>query len=308
MFPESTVWEAERLRVGLRAEFEREVAEADVLDFARNSGDANPLHIDAAYARSSNFQGRIVHGAFQVGLASALIGMRLPGRNVLLGSVNARFPAPLYFPCRVSVRGEITSWDARLNAGQLRVLVLEAATRTPTAEIVMGFTLHARKDEGGRMKDEPEGRKADSSFILHPSSLRQAVLVTGASGGLGAALVRELSAHYFVLGMVHRRPLDDDLKASSNVAELTADLDEPGWEERVAAVLDGRSLYGVVHAAWPGRRTAVCCNAPTTCWSGSSASAAPIWCGWPGCSSPAPARTAAGSSPSAPSWAAPSPP
>ncbi len=252
MFPEPAVWQAEQLRVGLRAEFEREVAEADVLDFARNSGDANPLHIDAAYARSSNFQGRIVHGAFQVGLASALIGMHLPGRNVLLGSVNARFPAPLYFPCRVSVRGEITSWDPRLNAGQLRVLVLETATRTPTAEIVMGFTLHTRKEEGGRMKDEPEGRKADSSFILPPSSLRRAVLVTGASGGLGAALVRELSARYFILGMVHRRPLEDDLKASANVIELTADLDEPGWEERVAAVLDGRPLYGVVHAAWPG--------------------------------------------------------
>ncbi len=52
--------------------------------------------------------------------------------------------------------------------------------------------------------------------------------------------------------MVHRRPLDDDLKASDHVVELTADLDEPGWEERVAAVLDGRPLYGVVHAAWPG--------------------------------------------------------
>ena len=172
MFPEPAVWEAEQLRVGLRAEFERDVAEADVLDFARNSGDANPLHVDAAYAHSSNFQGRIVHGAFQVGLASALIGMRLPGRNVLLGSVNARFPAPLYFPCRVSVRGEITSWDARLNAGQLRVLVLEAAPRTPTAEIVMGFTLHDGTDEGGRHEPaEPEGRNRPihrSSFVLHP--------------------------------------------------------------------------------------------------------------------------------------------
>ena len=182
MFPEPTVWEAEQLRVGLRAEFEREVAEADVLDFARNSGDANPLHIDAAYARSSNFQGRIVHGAFQVGLASALIGMHLPGRNVLLGSVNARFPAPLYFPCRVSVRGEITSWDPRLNAGQLRVLVLDAATRTPTAEIVMGFTLHEARRAARR---QPAGVAQDTGGLTpRRSPDGRAVLVTGASGGL----------------------------------------------------------------------------------------------------------------------------
>ncbi len=156
MFPEPAVWEAGRLRVGLRAEFERDVTEADVLEFARNSGDANPLHVDASYARSSSFQGRIVHGAFQVGLASALIGMHLPGRNVLLGSVNARFPAPLYFPCRVSVRGEITAWDAGRNAGQLRVVVLEAASRTPTAEVGMGFTLHeALRGDAGERRRQP---------------------------------------------------------------------------------------------------------------------------------------------------------
>src|SRR4051812_43027103 len=116
MFPEPSTWHPGELRVGLRAEFERDVAEADILDFARNSGDCNPLHVDADYARSSNFGGRIAHGAFQVGLASALLGMRLPGRLVLLGSVNARFPSPLFFPCRVVVRGEVTAWDRQLNA------------------------------------------------------------------------------------------------------------------------------------------------------------------------------------------------
>src|SRR5262249_17935929 len=104
MFPEPRVWAAQELRPGLRAEFERDLGEADVLAFARTSGDANPLHVDVEYAGGSNFQGRIVHGAYQVGLASALLGMHLPGRNVLLGSVNARFPPPLYFPCRVVVR------------------------------------------------------------------------------------------------------------------------------------------------------------------------------------------------------------
>src|SRR5690348_1457732 len=111
MFPEPTTWQPDELRPGLRAEFERDVTEADVLDFARNSGDCNPLHVDPGYAASSNFGGRIAHGAFQVGLASALLGMRLPGRRVLLGSVNARFPAPLFFPCRVAVQGEVSAWD-----------------------------------------------------------------------------------------------------------------------------------------------------------------------------------------------------
>src|SRR4051812_2142613 len=98
------------MRVGLTAEFERDLTEADVLAFAASSGDANPLHVDAAYAATTAYGARIVHGAFQVGLASALIGMHLPGRQVLLANVSARFPAPLRFPCRVRVRGEVTTW------------------------------------------------------------------------------------------------------------------------------------------------------------------------------------------------------
>lgn len=82
------------LSVGLAADFERDLSEEDVLSFARDSGDWNPIHVDADYALIRNSRGRIVHGAFQVGLASALLGMHLPGNNVLLGSINARFISP----------------------------------------------------------------------------------------------------------------------------------------------------------------------------------------------------------------------
>mgnify|MGYP001282407411 FL=1 len=106
---EAKLYRAQELRTGLKVSYEREIREEDVLSFARLSGDSNPLHVDADYARESNYRGRIVHGAFQVGLASALLGMHLPGKNVLLGSINSRFPAPLYFPTRAKVSGEITS-------------------------------------------------------------------------------------------------------------------------------------------------------------------------------------------------------
>jgi 3-oxoacyl-[acyl-carrier protein] reductase len=243
MFPEPAAWRPEQLRPGLRAEFERDVTEADVLAFARNSGDCNPLHVDPGYARASNFRGRIAHGAFQVGLASALLGMHLPGRSVLLGSVNARFPSPLFFPCRVLVRGEITAWDRGLNAGQLRVSVLEAAARTPTAEVVMGFTLH---------ESRPQAPAAAPCAVRGPAGTGPVVLITGASGGIGAALVRGLAARYSVLALANRRPLAEDLLALPNVVEVRADLGDRSWEERVLPALGGRPLFGVVHAAWPG--------------------------------------------------------
>src|SRR5438477_12025699 len=142
MYPEPQAYSPDDLRVGLTAEFEQDVTEADVLDFARTSGDFNPLHVDAAYAGRTTFRGRIAHGAYQVGLASALVGMYLPGKHVLLGSVNARFPSPLYFPGRVKVRGDITSWNREQLAGQLKAIVLDKVKGVPTAEVLMGFTFH----------------------------------------------------------------------------------------------------------------------------------------------------------------------
>lgn len=242
MFPEARVWSSEDLRVGLRADFERAISVEDVLEFATLSGDGNPLHVDPEYARTSNYQGRIVHGAFQVGLASALVGMHLPGRNVLLGSINARFPAPLYFPCQVAVSGQVTAWDHAHRAGQVRVVVQDARTRAPTAEITMGFTLH----EAGRPTAEARQPKS------LPDADAVAILVTGAAGGVGAALVRALAGRYVVAGLVNRKPLGDDLKDLPGVLELQADLGEPGWEHKLAEVLGGRPLHGIVHAAWPG--------------------------------------------------------
>ncbi len=240
------VFTPDELAVGMTAEFDRDVTEADVLGFAENSGDLNPLHVDPGYALGSNYRGRIAHGAFQVGLASALIGMHLPGRNVLLGSVNARFPSPLYYPCRVNVRGEISSWNREGLGGQLKVVVREATTRVPTAEVTMGFTLHGDR-AGAAPAPAPRAPSARSA-----AADRRTVLVTGASGGLGAEIAADLARDFSVLGLAHRRPLDDRLAALPGVREVRADLASPGWAEAVAAALGGGPLFGVVHAAWPG--------------------------------------------------------
>jgi len=243
VLPEAKDFSAADMRVGLSAEFERELTEADVLAFAANSGDANPLHVDAAYAATTAYGARIVHGAFQVGLASALIGMHLPGRQVLLANVSARFPAPLRFPCRVRVRGEVTTWHPDTRAGQLKVTVVECSQQVPTAEIVLGFTFHEAGDT------RPVATRATRTV----TSSRPVVLVTGAAGGLGSDLVESLSGEYDVLAMTREHALSERLAALPGVAELRCDLRDPS-EIRAAltAVLDGRPLYGIVHAAWPG--------------------------------------------------------
>ena len=241
MEPEPAHFRAERLRTGLTARFERDISEQDVLAFARLSGDRNPLHVDPEYALTTNYGRRLVHGAFQVSLASRMVGMHLPGREVLLGSITSRFPAPLGFPCRVVVTGELTAWNPAAGTGQVKVLVTEAESAAVTAEILMGIKLHERR--------EALPRPAPPAALDGTGLPR--VLVTGASGGIGRELVASLAPDHRVLALVHRAPLDGGLGEHPNVQELRIDLQDPLWEETLAGPLGPEPLYGVVHAAWP---------------------------------------------------------
>ena len=236
---EPHIFSAVDLHQGLKAEFEREIAEADVAAFADLSGDWNPLHMQESYAARTNYGGRIVHGAFQVGLASAMAGMHLPGRDVVVGSLLSRFPAPLRYPSRVKVQGEITTWLPELAKGTLQVRVIELPTLALTADIQVGFTLH-------------EGRAAVESRKSHAAvstGEKPAVLITGASGGLGQAIAQGLSAAYHVVGLTRSAPTPPP--PSDDIEWLQADLNASNWEKILEGELAGRALHGIVHAAWP---------------------------------------------------------
>jgi 3-oxoacyl-[acyl-carrier protein] reductase len=228
------------LRVGLAAEFTRAVTAEDVLAFARLSGDENPLHTDAGYAATTNYGRPIVHGAFQIALGSALIGMHLPGRRVVLGSVRSRFPAPLSYPCSVHVRGEVSSWFPEARSGMLRVRICEATSGTLTAEIHMGFSFHEARAFGAI---EP----VDSAS----TTARRLIVVTGASGGLGRSLCERLAERFDVLGFA-RHALVGSASTSSAARMVALDLESDDWEEQASVALGGRAAYALIHAAWPG--------------------------------------------------------
>ena len=75
----------------------RTLTEADIVLFAGLSGDYNPLHTDAEFARGSRFGGRIAHGllglAFASGLASRL--NFIEGTALAFMGLEWRFRAPI---------------------------------------------------------------------------------------------------------------------------------------------------------------------------------------------------------------------
>lgn len=70
-------------QVGDRAKVIYSISESAVVGFAGLSGDWNPLHLDAGFARRSGFPGPIAHGILVGGYLSGLIGNHFPGPGAL---------------------------------------------------------------------------------------------------------------------------------------------------------------------------------------------------------------------------------
>jgi NAD(P)-dependent dehydrogenase (short-subunit alcohol dehydrogenase family)/acyl dehydratase len=240
--PEARVLSSAQIEAGQKAVFERKILVEDVEAFASLSGDYNPLHTDASYAALTNYGRCIVHGAFQVGLASTMAGMYLPGRNVVVGSMRSRFPCPLYVPAEVVVQGEITSWLPQAGNGTLRVRVIDASQSVLTAEIHVGFSLH----------ENAQRWSFENSLPTPNDSGLPVVLLTGAGSSVGPQLLQRLSASYQLLAMVRSRSLVPGAPSGGNIQLVECDLTSENWESAVDAALAGRPAYGIVHAAWPG--------------------------------------------------------
>ena len=74
------------------------------LDFAKLTGDFNPIHWIAPYARAAGFRGCILHGFGTFAIAaSAIVRTQLAGDASRLERLDVRFTRPLLLPAKVGV-------------------------------------------------------------------------------------------------------------------------------------------------------------------------------------------------------------
>lgn len=137
-----STWTFEAIEEGQSASFETTISLGDVDRFVAVSGDISPLHVDADFAASRGFEGRVVHGAFLCGLASRLVGVHLPGRDCLLHDLQMKFLAPAYLGDRVLVRGVVDQTSPGARALVIRVTIERVATGDVLArgKATVGFT------------------------------------------------------------------------------------------------------------------------------------------------------------------------
>ena len=98
----------DEISVGNSAELTRTLKPEDIELFAVMSGDVNPAHVDADYARTDMFHGVIAHGMWGGALISAVLGTELPGPGTIFLNQSLRFEAPVGVGDTVVVKVEVT--------------------------------------------------------------------------------------------------------------------------------------------------------------------------------------------------------
>lgn len=113
--------------VGARASLLRTFDDAAVRQFAKLSGDHNPVHLDeAAAAADPRFGARIVHGMLVASLFSTLLGEELPGAGTIYLGQELSFRAPVFLGEQVEASVELIEVRADKPIGKLRTLVTKA--------------------------------------------------------------------------------------------------------------------------------------------------------------------------------------
>ena len=95
------------IKVGDKGRMAKTVTEYDVYTIAGVTGDFNPVHIDAEFAKTTMFQGRIAHGMLSAGFISAVLGTALPGKNTIYLGQELQFKAPVKIGDTVTATVEV---------------------------------------------------------------------------------------------------------------------------------------------------------------------------------------------------------
>lgn len=85
----------DEIKIGDSAELTRTLRRQDIELFAVMSGDFNPTHVDADYAKSDTFHRVIAHGMWGGGLISAVLGTELPGPGTIYRRQSLSFRRPV---------------------------------------------------------------------------------------------------------------------------------------------------------------------------------------------------------------------
>jgi len=104
----------DEIQIGDTRQYSKTLTREDVVLFARTSGDINPVHLDEAYAKTTEFGECIGHGMWSGALISAAIATTLPGPGSIYRSQTLKFMKPVKIGDTLTVNLAVTEKKDRI--------------------------------------------------------------------------------------------------------------------------------------------------------------------------------------------------
>ena len=120
----------EQLGIDKTYEISITITEQMVENFARATGDYNPIHMDEDYARGTIFKTRVVHGMLHAGLISGIVGTRFPGAGTVYLAQNLKFLKPVLIGDEVTYRLKVLEYSQEKNRLRLETVCINQKDET----------------------------------------------------------------------------------------------------------------------------------------------------------------------------------
>jgi NAD(P)-dependent dehydrogenase (short-subunit alcohol dehydrogenase family)/acyl dehydratase len=227
------------MNINKKCQFDVEISESTVNQFAKLSGDFNPLHVDPQYASTTQFKGPVAHGALLISYVSQVLGMHIPGKKCLIMSMKVKFPEATLYPTTVRIKAENKFFDEEKQVGSVAINITDQKRHLPVLESEVLYTFHGKAIESLSDKIAHSEEKID----LLKNTNKPALLVTGGTGGIGQTLLAELQSQYQIVCCTRSKPKSP----TKDIRYVEVNLEDNQSLETVLSQLDARQFYGILH-------------------------------------------------------------
>jgi 3-hydroxybutyryl-CoA dehydratase len=125
----------DEIEIGMKHNFEVIIDKKLEENFAKITGDFNPLHMDEQYAKKTKFEKRVCHGMLLASFFSRLVGMYLPGKNALYFSQTLNFIEPCFINDKITVQGEVLD-----KSESIKIVTLKTTIKNQSQKLLIEGT------------------------------------------------------------------------------------------------------------------------------------------------------------------------
>ncbi len=106
---------------GQKESFSVTITEEMIENFRTLTGDVNPLHQDADYAKEKGYPDKVCFGMLTASFLSTMAGVYMPGKYSLIQSVEVKFSKPVFAGDEICFTGKVSEKNDTFRFIKLKV-------------------------------------------------------------------------------------------------------------------------------------------------------------------------------------------